>query len=79
MLAGIAEARGIRPASRATRASVDADYVEAQRRGVKGSPDFSIADRDYFGPALSIERRNNEIVITPDTERFDAFMTACLV
>ncbi len=54
VLAGVAEEFALAPPGLEPTAGVQADYAEGQRRGVRGSPDFWVQDREFFCPSLDI-------------------------
>jgi predicted DsbA family dithiol-disulfide isomerase len=58
--------------------AVLADYEEGKRRGVIGSPHFFIGDRGYFCPALEIENVDGHLLIRPDVEQFEQFLSDVL-
>lgn len=77
VLTEIATRYGVAPADAAAEAGVLADLAEGSRRGVRGSPEFFVENRGYFCPALRIESVDGRLVITPDSEAFDAFLDDC--
>lgn len=77
VLVEIARTHGVAEPGAAAAAAVAADYEEGCARGVRGSPEFYVGDRGYFCPALRIDRTSDLLVVEPDTERFDAFLTDC--
>jgi predicted DsbA family dithiol-disulfide isomerase len=77
VLTRIAIAHAIPEPDDAARAAYERDYAEGRRRGVAGSPHFFLGDRDYFCPALRIDRSPTGVTITPAPERLDAFLDDC--
>lgn len=51
-----------------------ADWVEGQRRGVKGSPHYFVHDEDFYCPSLTIEHDGDDLEINFDQAGFDAFV-----
>jgi predicted DsbA family dithiol-disulfide isomerase len=61
-------------------ASVDevvADWEEGRRRGVRGSPEFSVGGHDWFCPALAITRVAGGLHVEPDPAAFESFLSEC--
>jgi predicted DsbA family dithiol-disulfide isomerase len=77
VLAAIGAAHGVGEPGAVAAEAVISDYEEGRRRGVQGSPEFFLGDVGYFCPALRIERTGDDLVIAPDTARFDAFLDDC--
>jgi predicted DsbA family dithiol-disulfide isomerase len=76
ILADIASEHGLaRSASGST--AYELDYQEGRRRGVQGSPHFFVGARDYFCPALRIDRSSGELTITPSPARLEALLDEC--
>jgi predicted DsbA family dithiol-disulfide isomerase len=75
----IACEHGVSPPSASAWSEIAADLAEGRRRGVRGSPEFIVGDRNWFCPALQIDRRGDQIVVIPDATRFDAFLDACFM
>ncbi len=74
VLADLAAAHGIHAPTERARAAVESDYEDGRRRGVRGSPHFFVGDRDYFCPALTIERVDDELSIAAAPERLDQML-----
>jgi len=79
VLASMAAAHGLdRPDLEPSR-SVLADYSDGLARGVKGSPDFFIADTEYFCPALDLGHDEaGALTARFDAAGLEAFMSAAL-
>jgi len=77
VLAEIAARFGLGETSVAPQHAYETDYAEGRRRGVQGSPHFYVGDRDFFCPALRIDRRDDELTIIPRPERIDALLDEC--
>lgn len=77
VLADVAGAHGLDAVDLDARASVEADYEEGRRRGVEGSPEFFLDDHGYFCPGLRIDHAGEQLVIEPDTARFDELLERC--
>jgi predicted DsbA family dithiol-disulfide isomerase len=56
VLADIAAAHGLSTPGTEPHPSVEADYADGQRRGVRGSPDFWVGENEFFCPALDLAR-----------------------
>lgn len=55
--------------------SVDADYAEGTRRGVRGSPDFWIGSDEFFCPALTVEHDETGLAVEFDEAGLEEFLT----
>ena len=54
------------------------DHRDGVARGVVGSPHFFTPSGGFFCPALDVQRGDDgHLVLTPDTDAFDAFLTSC--
>ncbi|MFN8051033.1 MAG: DsbA family protein [Acidimicrobiales bacterium] len=74
VLAEIAAANGIEPATDADAAAVLDDWKAGQARGVIGSPHFFFGDENAFCPTLSITRPEGVLHIEMDEPAFEAFI-----
>ncbi len=55
-------------------ATIEADHVNGEDRGVKGSPYFIVGDTGYFCPAFNVSHDDSGFHVEPDSQRFDAFV-----
>lgn len=76
VLAAIRADYGLGEPDAAAVASIDRDYDEGRRRGVRGSPEYFLDGRGYFCPVLRLEEVEGRLDIEgPDS--FDDFIEAC--
>ena len=74
VLADIARAHDVGPATAGDRATVDADWEEGRRRGVEGSPYFFVEDDGFFCPGLDVKRIGERLRIASDPTHFERFL-----
>lgn len=77
VLAELASAAGVPPATEKDHEAVEAAWAEGKERGVVGSPHFFTPSGDFFCPALDIKRADGHLAIKPDLAAFETFVTAC--
>lgn len=75
VLDDIATAHGLDPFVGVDRAAILADWKEGRGRGVQGSPHFFVDDEGFFCPGLEIARVGDQLQISSDPVRFEAFMS----
>ena len=78
VLAEVASATGVPPASEEDQAAVEAGWEAGKERGVVGSPHFFTPSGDFFCPVLDIKRVDGQLAIKPDIPAFEEFVAACL-
>jgi predicted DsbA family dithiol-disulfide isomerase len=78
VLGAIARSFDVPPIEAGDRESIETDWEEGQRRGVKGSPHFFVGDDGYFCPTLDITRVDGHLRITTDATGFENFATRAL-
>ncbi len=74
VLADIARAHDVGPATAGDRATVDADWEEGRRRGVEGSPYFFVEGDGFFCPGLDVKRIGERLRIASDPAHFERFL-----
>jgi predicted DsbA family dithiol-disulfide isomerase len=58
--------------------TVDDDWHEGERRGVRGSPHFFLDGQGYFCPSLNIQRIDGHLRVRVDAPASEAFLGRCL-
>ena len=74
VLSSVANEFGLEPPSNDVDARVQADYEEGQRRGVRGSPDFWLGDKEFFCPALTLGHDDDGLTAEFDTDGLGNFL-----
>lgn len=77
VLAEIAGAHGVTVDAEVARAAVLADWESGKQRGVRGSPEFFVADQAWFCPVLDISRVDGELRVRVDERSMPEFLAAC--
>ena len=78
VLADLAAAHGVGPATEVDDQAVLDSLDEGRRRGVIGSPHFFAGDGGFFCPTLDIQRTGDgHLRITADLASFDTFVRSC--
>lgn len=76
VLTAIREQFGLPEPDAAARRSIDDDYEEGRRRGVRGSPEYFLDERGFFCPALRLEEVAGGLSVE-GSDSFDAFVDEC--
>jgi len=74
VLARLAADHGLETPSPEPVASVEADYAEGTRRGVRGSPDFWVGSDEFFCPALTVEHDESGFTVGFDNDGLQRFL-----
>lgn len=74
VLSRLAARHGLDPPSPEPAPSVEADYTEGIRRGVRGSPDFWIDSHEFFCPALTVGHDDAGLTVAFDDAGLEDFL-----
>lgn len=75
VLAEVAETHGFEVTDE-DRATVETDHSEGEARGVIGSPYFFAGGDGFFCPTFAVAHDDGGFHVTPDPQRFSAFVDA---
>jgi predicted DsbA family dithiol-disulfide isomerase len=78
VLASIGLSHGIEGVPETYRESVRRDWIDGQKRGVKGSPHFFCGQKNVFCPSLDIAKnQDGHLVIHRNVEALISFLDGC--